>query len=58
MSESEVAKIPRPKQIRGFLHSQIKRNVTLAILTSICAGIAWKVLYAYPKQQKYADFYK
>lgn len=57
-TSSEVAKIPRPKQFRGLLHSQIKRNLTVAIGLTIVAGIAWKLLVSDPRRQRYADFYK
>lgn len=58
MADSEIAKIPRPKQMRGFLHSQIRRNLTLAILSTIVSGLTWKVFFANTRKQKYADFYK
>lgn len=58
MAESEVGRIPRPRQMRGLLHSQIKRSIAGAILFAATCAISWKVFVAEPHKRQYREFYK
>lgn len=52
-----VANLKKP-QLRGLLHSQIKRTLIIAIGLSIVAGVAQKFLVSEPRKRQYAEFYK
>uniref|UniRef100_A0A1Q3FMI2 Putative mitochondrial cytochrome c oxidase subunit vic n=1 Tax=Culex tarsalis TaxID=7177 RepID=A0A1Q3FMI2_CULTA len=55
---SEVAaKIPKPV-LRGLHNASIKRNLIVSGVLCAISGIAFKLLYADPKKQAYADFHK
>ncbi|KAB0790740.1 hypothetical protein PPYR_15670 [Photinus pyralis] len=45
-------------QLRGLLQSSIKRNLIIAIGTSIVAGITFKTLVGDARKKKYLEFYK
>lgn len=52
-----VANLKKP-QLRGLLHSQIKKNLIVAIGLSVVFGVAYKFAVSEPRKQKYAEFYK
>lgn len=52
-----VANLQKP-QLRGLLHSQIKKTLIIAIGMSLVCGAAYKFLVSEPRKQKYANFYK
>ncbi|GBP67699.1 Cytochrome c oxidase subunit 6C-2, partial [Eumeta japonica] len=54
--EGTVAKIPKPV-MRGLLHSQIKRNLIVAIGLAGFCGFMYKQLVANPRKQLYREFY-
>lgn len=52
-----VSKAPKP-QLRGLLHSQIKRNIWVAVAMCFTAAVAQKFLINDHRKQVYAEFYK
>lgn len=54
---SEVATLKKP-QLRGLLHSQIKKNLIVAIGLCIAAGVVHRFTVVEPRRKRYADFYK
>lgn len=44
--------------LRGLLHKQITKNLSIAIGLCIAAGIAQKMLLNEPRKATYANFYK
>lgn len=54
---SQVATVKKP-QLRGLLHSQIKKNLIVAIGLCIVAGVAHRFAVVEPRRNKYAEFYK
>lgn len=50
--------IPRPAVMRHMLHSQIKRNLAIAIGLSAIGAIAFKYSYVEPRKAAYANFYR
>ncbi|XP_032679798.1 cytochrome c oxidase subunit 6C [Odontomachus brunneus] len=45
-------------QLRGLLTSQIQKNLIGMSIISISAALAFKILVADRRKQRYADFYK
>lgn len=58
MSEPNITRIPRPRQMRGFIHSQVKKNIIGAVLFAATCAISWKVFVSNPHKKQYEDFYK
>ncbi|EFA07587.1 cytochrome c oxidase subunit 6C [Tribolium castaneum] len=53
----QVARIPKP-QMRGLLHSQIKRNLILTGISCTIAGLYMKFVFGNSRKNAYAEFYK
>lgn len=49
--------LTKPK-LRGHLNAQINRNVFMACFLAACGGLAFKVMVADVRKQKYADYYR
>lgn len=49
--------LTKPK-MRGLLNAQINRNILMACLLSCLGGLAFKVMVADVRRQKYADYYR
>ncbi|XP_019868697.1 cytochrome c oxidase subunit 6C [Aethina tumida] len=54
---SEVGKLKKP-QMRGLLHAQIKKNLTLAFISVVAAGCYMRFVYGDGQKKAYADFYR
>lgn len=54
---SAVAKAGKP-QLRGLLHSQIKKNIILAFVVASITAVGQKVFINDERKRAYADFYK
>lgn len=50
--------IPRPAVLKGLHHATVKKNLWIAIGSSIIATIAYKLAVTDPKVRDYAEFYK
>lgn len=50
--------IPRPAILKGLHHATVKRNLVVAIASSIAVAIAYKFIINDPKKVRYAEFYK
>lgn len=50
-------RIPKPK-LRGYAHAYTIRHLTIAIVLSLGAGLAWKFGVGEPRKRKYAEFYR
>nr|ABR27900.1 cytochrome c oxidase [Triatoma infestans] len=45
-------------QLRGLLHSQIKRNLIIGLVLSISSGFLFKTFIGDARKKQYAEFYK
>uniref|UniRef100_A0A0V0G3L6 Putative cytochrome c oxidase n=1 Tax=Triatoma dimidiata TaxID=72491 RepID=A0A0V0G3L6_TRIDM len=45
-------------QLRGLLHSKIKRNLAIAVVLSAASGVIVKTFFGDARKKQYADFYK
>lgn len=52
-----VGKLKKP-QLRGLLHSQIKRNLIVAGVLTVAVGVAHRIFVVEARKQTYADYYK
>lgn len=50
--------IPKPKQLKGLLLVQIKKNLLTAFCLSIATGFLFKHFYMDRRKNNYAVFYK
>ncbi|XP_024876026.1 cytochrome c oxidase subunit 6C [Temnothorax curvispinosus] len=53
-----MSTIQNKPQLRNLHTSQIKRNLVGMMIISVSAALAFKVLVADKRKQRYADFYK
>ncbi|XP_077256331.1 cytochrome c oxidase subunit cyclope [Temnothorax americanus] len=53
-----MSTIQNKPQLRNLHTSQIKRNLVWMTIVSVSAALAFKVLVADKRKQRYADFYK
>ncbi|XP_046413487.1 cytochrome c oxidase subunit 6C [Neodiprion fabricii] len=45
-------------QLRGLLATSMKKHGIMTLIVGLGTAFAFKFLYADPKKQRYADFYK
>ncbi|XP_030759517.1 cytochrome c oxidase subunit 6C [Sitophilus oryzae] len=55
---SQVTSPLKRPQLRGLLHSAIKRNLIIIGVTLVTAGTAFQIFHNDARKQKYAEFYK
>ncbi|XP_014205775.1 cytochrome c oxidase subunit 6C-like [Copidosoma floridanum] len=48
--------IPKPK-MRGLHLASCRRHIILAVITSACSGLLWKLFVADPRKKAYRDYY-
>ena len=57
MSAKAVAALAKPK-MRGLLTDQIKKNLVIALTSSLAVTWLYKHFVADVRKQKYAEFYR
>lgn len=45
-------------QLRGIVQSKLKRDIGFGIAFAISMGMCWKYFIAWPRKQRYLDYYK
>lgn len=58
MAGDKAVSVASKPQLRGILHTQIKKNIVGAITLSIICGAAYKFLVADVRKRRYAEFYR
>uniref|UniRef100_G3MSE9 Uncharacterized protein n=1 Tax=Amblyomma maculatum TaxID=34609 RepID=G3MSE9_AMBMU len=52
-----MSELARP-QFHGLLKSYLRKHIAICLTLGVIGGAAWRYLYAIPRKQRYADFYK
>ncbi|XP_077495340.1 cytochrome c oxidase subunit 6C-like [Amblyomma americanum] len=52
-----MSQVARP-QFHGLLKSHLRKHIAICLTLGVIGGAAWRYLYANPRKQRYADFYK
>lgn len=58
MIAGHVAKVPRPRFMRGHLINNIKMNIVLAFITATANASAWWYFVCWQRKQNYDKFYE